>query len=52
MLNLKARLVKLLEYSVGLLAILILYLVFLFVFDHEQMLDLIIRLVFGEPLPK
>lgn len=50
--NLRAGLVKLLEYSVGLLAIFMLYLIFLFIFDHEQMLDLIIRFVFGEPLPK
>ena len=46
----RANFVRFVEYLTGLLAILFLYMAFLFIFDHEQMLDLIIRFIFGEPL--
>ena len=37
------------EYFAGFTAILFIYFLFLFIVDHEQILDLIIRFVFGEP---
>ena len=47
--QLKSIFVRAMEYLAGFTALLLVYFVFLFIVDHEQILDLIIRFVFGEP---
>lgn len=47
--QLRSVILRVLEYFAGFIAILLVYFVFLFIVDHEQILDLIIRFVFGEP---
>ena len=47
--QLKSLFLRFMEYLAGFTAILFVYFVFLFIVDHEQILDLIIRFVFGEP---
>lgn len=47
--QLRSIFLRVVEYFAGFTAILFVYFVFLFIVDHEQILDLIIRFVFGEP---